>query len=153
MTPQAFASERFPEANVAQAHGYDISNTSLWTGRVLSGLVTAFLVMDGGMKLFKPAFVVEATVKAGFPESTIVGIGVTLLLITLLYVIPRTSVLGAIFLTGYLGGAVAAGVRINAPLFNIVFPIAFATIAWIGLWLRNRRVREFFPVMLNKERD
>jgi hypothetical protein len=145
MTPQAFASERFPEANIVRASSGDISKTRLWTGRVLSGLVVAFMVMDGVMKLFKPAFVVQATIQLGYPESTIVGIGITLLACTLLYVIPRTSILGAILLTGYLGGAVASGVRASTPLFNIVFPIVFGGIAWLGIWLRDQRLRELVP--------
>src|SRR5581483_12467643 len=76
--------------------------------------------MDGAMKLAKPAFVVQATVQLGYPESTIVGIGLTLLVCTLLYLIPRTAVLGAVLLTGYLGGAVASNVRAAMPLFNTV---------------------------------
>jgi hypothetical protein len=117
------------------------SKLSLWAGRTASGLATAFLVMDGGMKLFKPAFVVEATVKLGYPESTIIGIGILLLTCTLLYVIPRTSLLGAILLTGYLGGAVASNVRAETELFNTVFPVGVALVIWAGLWLRDGRVR------------
>ena len=82
------------------------SNKQLWAARILSGLPVLFLLMDGGMKLVKPAVVVEATLQLGYPESAIVGIGLALLASTLLYVIPRTAILGAVFLTGYLGGAV-----------------------------------------------
>ena len=114
----------------------------LWTGRVLTGLSTAFLLFDAVMKLFKPPFVVEATIRLGYPESIIVGIGVALLVSTVLYVIPRTSIFGAILLTGYLGGAVATNVRAETPLFNIVFPVVFAAIAWAGLCLRNARLSE-----------
>src|SRR5215472_9001463 len=99
-----------------------VSTQRLWTSRALSGLAVIFFVMDGVMKLFKPVFVVEATTQLGYPESTIVGIGVTLLVCTLLYVVPPTSVLGAILLTGYLGGAVASNVRAAMPTFNVVFP-------------------------------
>src|SRR5215813_1913865 len=95
-----------------------VSRKRLWTGYGLSGLMTIFLLMDAIMKLFKPAFVVKATVDLGYPESTIVGIGALLLCSTLLYVFPRTSVLGAVLLTGYLGGAVASNVRAATPLFN-----------------------------------
>lgn len=122
----------------------EMSGAPLWTGRILSGLATAFLVMDGAMKLAKPAFVVQATVQLGYPETTIVGIGTTLLICTLLYVIPRTAVLGAVVLTGYLGGAVASNVRVLGPLFNSAFPILFAVLLWAGLWLRDTRVRNFF---------
>jgi hypothetical protein len=98
------------------------------------------------MKLFKPPFVVQATLRLGYPESTIIGIGLVLLVCTLLYLIPRTSVLGAVLLTGYLGGAVATNVRAEQPLFNIVFPIVFATIAWAGLWLREPRLGQLLPL-------
>lgn len=123
-----------------------ISRKRLWTGRVLTGLVAAFCIMDGAMKLAKPVFVVQATKQLGYPESTIVGIGVALLACTLLYLIPRTSILGAVLLTGYLGGAVAANVRAQQPLFNIVFPVIFACIAWGGLWLREGRLTELLPL-------
>ncbi len=118
----------------------EISKSRLRTGRALSTLATLFLVMDGGMKLFKPPFVVQATAQLGYPESTITGIGTALLIATLLYAIPRTTFLGAILLTGYLGGATASGIRIGAPLFNIVFPIVFSVIIWASLTMRNRRL-------------
>ena len=93
------------------------------------------------MKLFKPIFVVQATRQLGYPESEIVGIGVTLLVSTLLYIFPRTAPLGAILLTGYLGGAIASQVRIQAPWFNVIFAFFFACLVWAGLWLRDLRVR------------
>src|SRR5688572_17413774 len=96
-----------------------ISKKLLWTGRILSGLPVLFLLVDGAMKLWKPAPVVEATLQLGYPESAIVGIGVLLLTCTLLYVLPRTSIVGAILLTGYLGGAVASHVRVGNGWFNI----------------------------------
>ena len=111
----------------------EVSRKRLWTGRVLSGLSAAFFILDGAMKLAKPAVVVEATKQLGYPESTIVGIGVVLLACTLLYLIPRTAILGAVLLAGYLGGAVASNVRAGQPLFNIIFPVTLATIAWGGL--------------------
>jgi hypothetical protein len=123
-----------------------ISNKQLWASRVLSGLPTLFLLVDGGMKLFKPTVVVQATVQLGYPESAIVGIGITLLASTLLYLIPRTAVLGAVLLTGYLGGAVATNVRVNAPVFNVVFPVILSALLWGGLWLRDLRVRELLPL-------
>jgi hypothetical protein len=126
-----------------------IAKKKLWAGRILSGFAVAFFVMDGGMKLFKPAFVVEATVKLGYPEYTIVGIGIALLASTLLYVIPRTSVLGAILLSGYLGGAVASNIRAGTPLFNVAFPIFFAILVWGGLWLRDPRLERLLPLTLD----
>jgi DoxX-like family len=123
-----------------------ISNAQLWTSRVLSGLPAAFLLLDAGMKLFKPPFVLQANLQLGYPESAIVGIGITLLVSTLLYLLPRTAVLGAVLLTGYLGGAVAAQVRVGAPVFNIVFPVIFSALLWGALWLRDPRVRELLPL-------
>jgi len=123
-----------------QAASTNSSTPRIWISRILSGVAVLFLLMDGGMKLLKPPFVVKSTVQLGYPESTIVGIGVVLLLCTLLYVIPRTSVLGAIFLTGYLGGAAASNVRAATPLFNIAFPLLFAVLIWAALVLRNRRL-------------
>jgi hypothetical protein len=123
-----------------------ISKGRVWSGRILSVLAVLFFVMDGAMKLAKPPFVVKATLQLGYPESTIVGIGAVLLAATLLYVVPRTAVLGAILLTGYLGGAVAANVRAATPLFNIVFPIVFASMVWGGLWLRDPRLERLLPL-------
>ncbi len=123
--------------------GYrEIPKGSLWTGRVVSGLVVLFCVMDGGMKLFKPPEVVRATVELGYPESTIAGMGILLLACTLLYAIQRTSILGAILLTAYFGGAVASNVRAGRGWFNTLFPVLFGCMAWGGVWLRDRRLRE-----------
>ena len=97
---------------------------------------TAFFVM----KLFKPSFVVKATADMGFAEPTIVPLGAVLLTCTLLYIIPRTAILGAILLTGYLGGAVAAHVRHGDGAFPILFPVIFGAILWGGLVLRDRRL-------------
>lgn len=118
-----------------------ISGKQLWTGRVLSGIAGAFFLFDAVMKLVKPEPVVKATLQLGYPESTIVGIGIALLLCTVLYLIPRTSVLGAVLLTAYLGGAVASNVRASTPVFNIIFPVIFACIVWGALCLRDGRVR------------
>src|SRR5579872_5440600 len=120
MNTQSISSEIGPPSMENTSAG--ISKPRIWTGRILSGLAVAFLLMDAGMKLFKPPFVVQATVQLGYRESAIVGIGVVLLCCTVLYVIPRTAVLGAIFLTAYLGGAVASNVRVGTPFFNVVFP-------------------------------
>jgi hypothetical protein len=117
-----------------------LSRTRLWTGRFLTGLSAAFFLFDAVMKLFKPPFVVEATIHLGYPESTIIGIGVALLVSTLLYLAPRTSIFGAILLTGYLGGAIASNIRAQQPLFNAIFPVIFAGIAWAGLCLRDARL-------------
>lgn len=110
----------------------------------MSTLASLFLMVDGVMKLLKPPVVVKATLQLGYAESAIVGIGATLLVCTLLYIVPRTSTAGAILLTGYLGGAVASNVRAGMPLFNVVFPMVIAGLAWGGLWFRDLRVRNLF---------
>jgi len=122
-----------------------ISNPQLWAGRMMSGLAALFLLWDGVMKLLKPAVVLKATRDLGYPESDIVAIGVLLLGCTLLYLFPRSSILGAILLTGYLGGAIASQVRAEASWFNVVFALVFACLVWGGLWLRDIRVRGFLP--------
>ena len=117
------------------------NKSSLWAGRILSALPVLFLLLDGVMKVVKPAFVVEATVQLGYPESVIVALGVVLVACTILYLIPRTAVLGAILLTGYLGGAVATHVRVGGPLFSILMPVILGVMLWAGLYLRDERVR------------
>lgn len=123
-----------------------ISKTTLWVGRIMSALPALFLILDGVMKLVKPEPVVEATVQLGYDESVIVGLGIILLSSTLLYLIPKTSVLGAILLTGYLGGAVATHVRVGHGLFEILFPVTFGALLWGGLVLRDSRLRSLLPV-------
>ena len=119
-----------------------ISNTQRWIGRVLSALASLFLLFDGIMKLLKPPVVVQSTLQLGYAESAILGIGLTLLVCTLLYVVPRSSILGAVLLTGYLGGAVASNIRAGMPVFNVVFPMIMAALLWGGLWFRDLRVRD-----------
>jgi hypothetical protein len=123
-----------------------VSKKSLWIGRIVSGLPVLFLLVDGAMKLVKPAVVVEATTKLGYSESLIIPIGVVLIVCTILYLIPTTSVLGAILLTGYLGGAVATHVRANEGVFPIVFPIIFGALLWLGLYLNDVRLRALIPL-------
>jgi hypothetical protein len=123
-----------------------ISKKALWTGRIISALPVLFLLMDAVMKFVKPAVVVDTTVKLGYSETTIVPLGIVLLVSTLLYIIPRTAVLGAILLTGYLGGAVATHVRAGEGWFPICFPIIFGVLLWGGLWLRDTKLRALLPL-------
>ena len=123
-----------------------VSKGKLWGGRIMSWLPALFLLVDGVMKLFKPAVVVEATVKLGYPENVILPIGIVLTACTILYLIPRTAVLGAILLTGYLGGAVTTHVRVGEGLFPISFPIIFGVLLWGGLYLRDNRLRRLIPI-------
>lgn len=113
-----------------------------WIGRVLSAIAALFLIMDGGMKVMRAAPSVEGTVALGFPEGSVVGIGVLLLACVAVYLVPRTALLGAVLLTGYLGGAIAVHVRLGNPLFtHTLFPLYVATMVWGGLALRDARVR------------
>ena len=121
-----------------------LTSRRLWIGRIFSGLVVLFLVFDSLGKFFKPAPVVEGFARLGFPVSLSLAIGTILLVCTMLYAIPRTSILGAVLLTGYLGGAVASQLRIREPLFGyVLFPVYFGILLWTGLLLREDRLREF----------
>lgn len=116
-------------------------------GRVMSGLAVTFLLFDSVIKLVTHPSVVEAFPQIGYPLSTAVAIGVIELACLALYVVPRTAVLGAILLTGYLGGAVASHVRIGSPLFtHTLFPIYVAALIWGGLFVRETRLRELVPL-------
>lgn len=122
-----------------------VSRGALWTGRVLSFLPALFLLFDAAMKLVKPAPVVTATVEMGFSENVIVPLGLVLLTCTVLYLIPSTAVLGAILLTGYLGGAVSIHVHAGHGWFQMLFPVIFGVLLWGGLVLRDRRLRSLLP--------
>lgn len=114
-----------------------ISKGRVWSGRVLTTLVVVFLVFDGVTKVMKESHVMAAAAQLGFPEYTMPIIGCILLVCTLIYLIPRTAVLGAVLLTGYLGGAVVVQLRVANPLFETLFPVFFGVLAWAGLCLRE----------------
>lgn len=123
------------------------SKKRLWAGRIISALSVLFLLFDSVGKLLKLAPVVEGTTQLGYPESVILGIGIIELVCLAVYVIPRTSILGAILLTGYLGGAIATHVRIGSPLFShVLFPVYVAVLIWGGLFLLDGRLRALVPV-------
>ncbi len=122
-----------------------VSKARLWAGRIVSGLVVLFLLFDGGAKVAKAAPVLEASAHLGLPESTVAGIGIALIACTLAYAVPATSVLGAILLTGYLGGAVAIHVRAGDPAFPTAFAAGFGVLAWLGLFLREPRLGALIP--------
>jgi hypothetical protein len=123
-----------------------VSTAALWAGRVVSGLCVLFLLADGVAKLFMPPPVVEACAELGLPESAVPGIGVVLIACTVMYALSRTSVLGAVLLTGYLGGAVATHVRVGGPAFPVVFAAAFGVLVWVGLYLREPRLHALLPL-------
>jgi len=118
-----------------------VSKVMLWAGRTMSAITSLFLLLDGLMKLLKPAPVVEATARLGYPENLILGLGILLLTCLAVYLIPRTSILGAILLTGYLGGAVSAHVRVRDDMFPVLFPVIVGVLLWGGLFLRDARLR------------
>jgi hypothetical protein len=122
------------------------SKAALWIGWGLSILMSLFMLLDGSMKLFKPQPVVEATTKLGYLETVILPLGVILLACTVLYIVPPTAVLGAILLTGYLGGAVASHLRAGDDWFPVLFPAVFGVLIWLGLYLRDPRIRAIVPV-------
>ena len=123
------------------------SNASLWAGRTMSGLVVAFLVFDGLVKFTSWQAVADASNQLGIPLHVNPALGILLLLCVALYAFPRTSVLGAILLTGYLGGAVAIHMRVGNPLFShLLFPTYIGALIWGGLYLRDRRVRALIPL-------
>ena len=121
------------------------SKGMLWTGWVITSLCVLFLIVDGGMKAIKSIPSMEGSVQLGWPENLVQGAGLILLVCTALYLIPRTAILGAILLTGYLGGATAIMVRTNTPY---LFPIVFGVFVWVGIFLRNEKLRTLIP--LNK---
>jgi DoxX-like family len=126
-----------------------ISKPALWSGRVLSGLVTLFLLLDGGMKLVPLSIVTETMDKIGYGSSETLArsLGVITLVCTILYAVPPTSILGAILLTGYLGGAIASHLRIGSPLLShTLFGLYLGLMVWGGLWLRDRRLRALMPL-------
>jgi len=113
-------------------------------GRILSGLAIAFLLFDGLAKVARVPAVIEGSAQLGYPAATVPAIGLTLLACVVLYAIPRTAFLGALLLTGYLGGAIATHVRVQNPLFShILFPTYVAALAWGGLYLRDAALRAY----------
>ena len=123
------------------------SATMLWAGRIMSGLVVLFLVFDGGIKLVPLDIVITTSQELGIPTHLARMLGVMTLVGTLLYAWPRTAVLGAVLLTGYLGGAIYVHVRVGSPLFSHpLFGVYLGLLIWGGLWLRDERLRSLFPI-------
>lgn len=118
-----------------------------WAGRVMSALAVLFLMVDAAMKILQLPVAVEGTTQLGYPASVIFPLGILQVICLAIYVIPRTSVLGAVLWTGYLGGAIATHVRLGNPLLtHVLFPIYVAIFLWGGLWLRDSRLRALIPV-------
>ena len=124
-----------------------MSKAGIWAGRAMTTLVVLFLGLDAVMKFVKPAPVVQAFAHLGLPDGLAFSLGTILLVCTVLYAVPRTSVLGAILLTGYLGGAVVSHLRIGDPLFShVLFPVYLGVLLWGGLFLREERLRVLIPL-------
>jgi DoxX-like family len=123
------------------------SRRRLWSGRVLSWLAVAFLLFDSAGKLLQVQPMIDGTIQLGYSRDIVFSLGVILLSCVVAYVIPRTSVLGALLLTGYLGGAVATHVRVENPLFShVLFPTYVGALLWGGLILRDARLRSLLPI-------
>ena len=133
-----------PTASVSKTQTVPASKKTLWAGRIISGLVVAFLLFDAIIKVVKLAPAVEGTARLGYPVSVVLPLGIVLLVSTALYAMVRTSVLGAILLTGYLGGATATQVRVQDPWF--LFPVLLGVLVWTGLFLRDDRLRALIPL-------
>lgn len=127
-----------------QSEASPVSRTMLWTGRVMSAIPVLVTLLGAVMKVLKVAPAMEGMARAGFSERLVLPIGVLELVCLAVYVIPRTSVLGAILLTGLLGGATVTSLRIGDPTFPI--PVIFGMMAWGGLYLRDVRLRELIPL-------
>lgn len=129
-----------PSSHLTPAHA--LRRGQLWTGRALTGLAALFLLMDAVVKLLELPPALEGTHQLGYPASVVFPLGLVLLSCVVLYLVPRTSVLGAVLLTGYLGGAVATHVRVESPLWShTLFPLYVGALIWGGLYLRDERVR------------
>lgn len=123
------------------------SNWVIWVGRVLSALVILFLLFDGSLKVMELDIVKETGAQLGLPAHLNFGLGVLIFIIVVLYAIPRTSILGAILLTGLLGGAIATHLRVGSPLFtHTLFGVYLGLMAWGGLFLRDERLRALIPL-------
>ncbi len=123
------------------------SKTKLWIGRVMTGVAVLFMVMDAISHILNVAPVMEAMTQLGYPAHITPILGIIVLVCLVLYLYPRTAVLGAILLTGYLGGAVASNVRIEAPLFtNVLFPVYLGAMFWGGLYLRDKNIADLIPL-------
>jgi hypothetical protein len=123
-----------------------VSKASRIAGLVISGLIVLFMIFDGIGKVLLVKPVIDASAELGIPENILFGLGVTLIVSAVLYAIPRTAVLGAILLTGYLGGATATHVRMGGPAFPVAFAVGFGVLVWLGLYLRDARIRTLIPL-------
>lgn len=138
-------------ANALSAPVTTTSRGRLWTGRIVAGIVVAFMLFDAILKLINPAGVQQAFARTGWPVHLSPVLGVILLVSTILFIVPRTTILGALLLTGFLGGAVATNVRLEEPLFShTLFPVYFGILLWGSLWLRDSRIAALIPLQKSR---
>jgi hypothetical protein len=130
----------------SRTDGGQVSKGVLWTSYIIEGLIVLLLTFDWSTKVLKVKAFTDQAAKMGFSADTIFAVGVILLVCTILYVIPRTKVLGAILLTGYLGGAVETNWHVGQALPMILFPGIFGVLVWLPLYLRDRRIRALIPM-------
>lgn len=130
-----------PRGSAGESRPVRVITLTIWAGRVLSALAILFLAFDTVIKVLNLPPAVEATTQLGYPAGLVVTIGLIELACLVLYAIPRTAIIGALLLTGYLGGAIATQVRAGAPLFPVVFPLIIGALVWGGLVARNARLR------------
>ena len=141
----ATRNETSPPTTEPLAVAQNLSPTgAVWAGRILSGFIILFMLGDAIPKVLRMDVAVEGSVDLGYPEATVIPIGLTLLVCTILYAIPRTAIIGAILLTGFLGGAVATQVRLEDLWF--LFPFALGVLVWVCLYLRDARLRASIPL-------
>lgn len=119
-----------------------VSKNALWTRRIISGIVVLFMLFNCALGLMKPEMVREGFVHLGYPDRVAPGLAILMFLCTVIYAIPQTSILGAILLTGYLGGATASHLRIGEPFY---FPVIVGVLVWLGIFLREERLRALIP--------
>lgn len=129
----------------------EIGKGRRWAGYIISALPVIFLLMDAIGKFIKPEPVVTGTLELGYQENVIVPLGILLLVCTIIYLIPRTAILGAILLTGYLGGTAATHVRLDNPLFtHTLFGVYLGILLWLGLYLRDARLQSLLPLVVRR---
>ena len=134
-------------AQFVSADSTKISRSRLWTARIVAGIIAAFMLFDAAMKFVNPAPVREAFARTGWPVHLSPVLGAILLASTILWLVPRTSIVGAILLTGYLGGAVAANLRLEEPVFShTLFPVYFGVLLWGSMWLRDPQIQGLIPL-------
>jgi hypothetical protein len=134
--------EKFMKSN---SQASSASTKMVWAGRILSGLLVLFMLFNSAVGLLKPAFAKAGFTHLGYPESVAPGVAIAMLACTLIYAIPQTSILGAILLTGYLGGATASHLRVGEPFY---FPVIIGALFWLGIYLREERLRALVPLRM-----